>query len=226
MKKTNNFKLALAGLALLGASSAAHASIITLDFEGIGDSASINEFYNGGTDSSGNSGTDYDISFGTNALGLIDADDGGSGNFANEPSGSTAMFFLTGSATLNYTPGFDTGFSFFYSSSEAVSVFVYDGLNATGNLLTTIDLTAQSNANSCVGDPNGSYCNWTAVGETFAGTAFSIDFGGGVNSVAYDDITFGSADAGAGSTDVPEPAGILLMSLGLGLLARNRIRQR
>jgi hypothetical protein len=44
--------------------------------------------------------------------------------------------------------------------------------------------------------------------------------------MAYKDVTFGSDDAGGGPTDVSEPAGTLLMSLGLGLLARNCIRQR
>jgi hypothetical protein len=33
-----------------------------------------------------------------------------SSNIANEPSGSNAMLFVTGSLTLNYLPGFDTGF--------------------------------------------------------------------------------------------------------------------
>jgi hypothetical protein len=44
--------------------------------------------------------------------------------------------------------------------------------------------------------------------------------------IAHDDVTLGSDDAGEGSIDVPEPAVILLMSLGLGLLERNRIRQK
>jgi hypothetical protein len=79
-----------------------------------------------------------------------------SSNIANEPSGSNAMLFVTGSLTLNYLPGFDTGFSFFYSSSTVASVFVYGRLNATGKLLATIDLTAQ-NTDSYVVDPNGFY---------------------------------------------------------------------
>lgn len=53
----------------------------------------------------------------------------------------------------------------------------------------------------------------------------SIDFGGTVNQIGFDDITFGSAEAGGGPTDVPASAGILLMPLGVGLLARKRIRQ-
>ncbi|GAC13020.1 PEP-CTERM sorting domain-containing protein [Aliiglaciecola lipolytica] len=214
----------IAASALLAASSAANADVIVLDFEGVGNSAAINEFYNGGTDSQGNSGVDYDISFGSNSLGLIDGDAGGSGNFANEPSADTVLFFLTGTAILNYTPGFDTGFSFFYSSSTAAQVFVYDGLNATGNVLATLDLSAQFSDN-CVGDPNGQFCNWTAVGATFAGTALSIDFGGTVNQTAYDDVTFGSAVAGENPGEIPEPAGYALLALGLGLLAKSRKRK-
>ena len=79
-----------------------------------------------------------------------------SSNIANEPSGSNAMLFVTGILTLNYLPGFDTGFSFFYSSSTVASVVVYGRLNATGKLLATIDLTAQ-NTDSYVVDPNGFY---------------------------------------------------------------------
>jgi hypothetical protein len=98
-----------------------------------------------------------------------------SNDITNEPSGSNEMLFVTDSLTLNYLPDFDTGFPFFYSSSTVASVFVYARLNATGNLLATIDLTAQ-NSDSCVVDPNGCYYNWASVGETFARTTLSIDF--------------------------------------------------
>ena len=210
---------------ILAASGFAQANVIVLDFEGVGDQANINDFYNGGTDSMGNSGTDYGIGFGTNTLGLIDADAGGTGNFANEPSADTVMFFLTGTAVLNYSAGFDTGFSFFYSSSTVASVFVYDGLDATGNLLATLDLSAQGFDN-CSGDPNGQFCNWSPVGASFAGTAYSIDFGGTVNQIGYDDITFGSATAGGGDDDptpAPAPAGLALLGLGLALMSKKRI---
>ena len=224
LKKSHLIKSTAAAM-ILAASGVAQANVIVLDFEGIGDQANINDFYNGGTDSMGNSGTDFGIGFGTNTLGVIDSDAGGSGNIANEPSGETAMFFLTGTAVLNYSAGFDTGFSFFYSSSTVASVFVYDGLDATGNLLATLDLTAQYSDN-CSGDPSGDFCNWTAVGASFAGTAYSIDFGGTVNQIAYDDITFGSATAGGGDDDptpVPAPAGLALLGLGLALIGRKRV---
>jgi hypothetical protein len=209
MRKMKAILMALA----VSSGTAVSAAPIVLTFEGVGDVASVNNFYNGGTDSAGNSGTNYGIAFGSNALGVIDSDAGGSGNIANEPSPSTALFFLTGSATLNYAPGFTDGFSFYYSSAAAATVNVYDGLNATGNLLASLALTAQF-SNNCAGDPNGQFCNWTAVGATFTGTAKSIDFGGTVNQVAYDNITFGSATPGG--NDVPEPGSLALVGLALG----------
>lgn len=201
---------------VIGASlhaGASEAASFVLDFEGAGNTASLNDFYNGGIDSAGNSGTNYGVAFGSNSLSLIDSDAGGTGNIANEPSGNTVLVFLNGSAILNYVPGFDTGFSFFYSSYYSATVNVWDGLDATGNLLTTLNLVSQFGDN-CAGDPNGAYCNWTAVGATFSGIAKSIDFGGTANYVVYDDITFGSANAGQTST-VPEPAMFALLGLGI-----------
>ena len=42
-----------------------------LTFEGVGDQAAVNDFYNGGTDSAGNSGPNYGINFSSTSLGLI-----------------------------------------------------------------------------------------------------------------------------------------------------------
>lgn len=215
-------KTAFATAALAAVASNASAAVITLDFEGAGNQAQLLEFYNGGTDSQGNSGVDYDISFGENALSIIDADDGGSGNIGNEPSPSTVLFFLSGSAILNYEAGFDTGFSFFYTSvSFSGTVSVYDGLDGTGNLLGTIDLPALG---AGPGDPNGSFSNWAAAGLEFDGIAKSIDFGGTVNQIAYDNVTFGSATP---TPAIPEPSTYALMALGLagmGFVARRNKR--
>lgn len=71
--KMNRLCTALLTAGLVYSASAA-AVVITLDFEGIGDQASIDNFYNGGTDSLGNSGTNYGVAFGSNTLGIIDAD--------------------------------------------------------------------------------------------------------------------------------------------------------
>jgi hypothetical protein len=217
---TTKMKAAIAAASLLMFALPASAEVFTLTFEGLADHASVGDFYNGG------GGTNYGVSFSPATLALIDEDAGGSGNFANEPSPGTVLFFLeANNAILNKSSGFSTGFSFYYSSSKAASVNVYDGINATGNLLATLQLAAQNQDNNCVGDPTGSFCNWTAVGVTFAGIAKSIDFGGTANQVGFDNITFGTETPTA---PVPEAStyGMMLAGLGvLGLTARRRKNQ-
>lgn len=214
------FLKSLSAIALAAALVPASAAVVTLDFEGIGDQAQILDFYNGGTDSDGNSGTNYGVGFGSNALGIIDADAGGSGNFANEPTPDTIMFFLTGSAVLNYGAGFMDGFSFWYTTTNfGGTVTVWDGLNATGTQLGTINLNALGS--NCPGDPSGSFCNWEIGALAFAGTALSIDFGGTVNQVGFDNITFGSTDP----NPVPEPLSLALVAValaGAGVASRRR----
>lgn len=194
----------------------ASASFI-LDFEGIGSQARIEEFYNGGTDSMGNSGVNYGVSFGSNALALTESDP--QANFSGEPSEETAMFFLTGSAILNYDSGFDTGFSFYYSTvSYAGSVSVYDDLNATGNLLGTIAVEALGYGP----DEDNPFSNWEIGFLGFSGIGKSIDFGGTVNQVGYDNITFGSINPNI-EQPIPEPTTMLLFGIGLlGLAGASR----
>jgi hypothetical protein len=181
----------------------ASAAVTVLTFEGIASNTPVGNFY----------APEY--TFSASTLALVDSEAGGTGNFANEPSPNT-IFFFTGSETpiLNVTNGFDTGFSFFYTSSTAATVSVFSGLNGTGTLLGTIDLNAQYNQN-CGGDPSGDFCNFTNAGVAFAGTAYSIDFGGTAGQTGYDDITFGSAVAGGA---VPEPATWAMMLAGFGMI--------
>lgn len=198
-------KLLLAAAAVIALPATAKAAV-TLTFEGIGNNNPVANYYDGGP------GGNLGYSFSAATLALVDSDAGGSGNFANEPSPDTIMFFLdANNAVLNVAAGFDTGFSFFYTSSTAATVTVYDGLNATGNVLATINLVAQHTQN-CVGDPGGTFCHWDPIGVAFAGIAKSIDFGGTANQTGYDNITFGSKDPG-----VPEPASWAMMLTGFGL---------
>jgi hypothetical protein len=213
--------LKLAMLAATLASAQAMAAPVVLTFEGAGNLAAINDFYNGGTDSVGNSGTNYGINFSGTSLALIDSDAGGSGNFGNEPSASTILFFQTGgAATMNVAGGFGTGFSFFYSSFQAGFVNVYDGLNGTGSLLATVLLPGNTNS-ACVGDPSGNYCNFIPIGVSFAGIAHSVDFGGSANNIGFDNVTLG-AEVPGGS--VPEPGTLSL--IGLAALGFGAVRRK
>ncbi len=209
-------KVILTTLLALASSMFASATVITLDFEGVGDLNAVGNFYNGGA------GTNYGVAFDGPTLALVDSDAGGSGNFANEPTGDTIMFFTSASAsTMSVAAGFTTGFSFFYTSSSAGSVDVFDGVNGTGALLATLGFAAQHTGGGCVGDPSGDFCNWSAVGVAFAGTAKSVVFSGVAGSTGFDNITFGSETA---TGAVPEPSTYAMLGAGLVTLIAARRR--
>ncbi len=216
-----------ATLMTLGAGKMASAAVITLDFEGLQNLEAVNNFYAGGTgDIGSSSGQDYGISFSSDSLAVIDSDAGGSGNFANEPTADTILFFTANSAIMNVANGFTDGFSFFYSSSQTTSINVYDGLNKTGNILASLSLPALP-LGTVGGDPNGTFDIWDNIGVSFTGLARSVDFGGVANQVGFDNITIGSAVAGLtggeqSSQSVPESSPVLgLLAFGmLGLATR------
>ena len=197
----------------------AKANVSVLTFEGVGNNIAVDNFYNGGT------GPNYGIQFSSNALGLVDIDAGGSGNFGGEPSPDTGLYFLqAGAATMNVAGGFDTGFSFFYSAVVFPgTVFVYEGLNATGAILASIELPMTPYF--AAPDPGGEYSPFVAIGVTFAGTAMSVDFGGTANYIVFDDITLGSERPGPpqGVPDSGVTAWMILGGLaGLVGIARHR----
>jgi hypothetical protein len=228
---------ATVALGTLMAAAPAGAAVVSLNFEGItphphpNNTVFVQEYYNGGTSSVGTSGANVGASFGDNALviclntesvGCSNTSRGGTPDSAGSRLG--ALFFLAGDETfLNYAAGFTTGFSFNYVSlSFSGSVTVYDGLNGTGNLLATLDLTP--NAGSCPGF-GGRFCPFSPIGVAFAGTARSISFGGIANQIVFDDITFGSdRPGGGGGTEVPVPAALGLFGLALAGFAATRRR--
>jgi len=213
--------------------SPARADVVVLTFEGVGDGASIDNFYNGGTDSAGNSGTNYGVSFTSDSLGFISTLDGGSGNFDNSPSGDTISYFDgMGLATMDVGGGFTTGFSFYASSLAAGDVQVWSGLDGTGTVLADVPVT--ENNDNCPNPDYFPFCNWTPEGVTFAGTAESVVFADAAGSTGFDDVTLGSATPGAityssasGDPDpIPEPASMAVLAggmLGIGV-ARSRRR--
>lgn len=195
-------------LSTLGVSKA-EAAVTVLNFEGVGNFNFVANFYD-------TAPQDFDITFSPNAYGIVDSDNGGSGSFGGEPSPNTDLFFLNGStATLNAQNGFDTGLSFFYSAIDRPGfVNIYDGLNATGNLLATINLPLTPF--NAAPDPTGVYSPFVPIGVSFSGIAKSVDFTATISEIFFDDITLGSAIPGGsgsaipgGSQSVPEPGSIL-----------------
>jgi hypothetical protein len=194
-------------------------SLIVLTFEGLLNQEEILNYYNGGLGGSGSGpGPSDGITFSPTALAIIDSDAGGTGNFGGEPSPSTIMFFLSGTAVMNVPAGFTTGFSFFYSAINSTgSITVYDDVNATGNVLATLNLPLTPFNGAP--DPTGQFSPLVPIGVSFNGTAKSVDFGGTVNQIGFDNVTFGSATPESGAAvEVPtiSVTGLVLMA---GLLA-------
>ncbi|MCX6231291.1 MAG: IPTL-CTERM sorting domain-containing protein [Bacteroidetes bacterium] len=195
-------------------------STIVLNFEGLGNLAHINNYYNGG------GGPNYGVYFNNAALALIDTYSGGSGNTANDPSGFTSMFFLDGNASvMNVTDGFTTGFSFYFCSSADITLYVYDGLDGTGNLLASQTFTASGIA------PDWPWFRiWVPAGLNFNGIAKSVSFTGVANQCVFDDVTFGSSTPGQPTAAVPTLSewgliilGFVLICMGIYYIRRRSI---
>jgi hypothetical protein len=232
----SSYRWITAGLLLAaGAWQSANAGVVTLTFEGAGNLAALQNFYAGGTDSQGNAGSNLGVRFGSTALAIIDEDVPGksgvpnTGNFGNEPSPDTVLFFLQGLALLNYADGFRDGFSFFYSSTTwSGIVSVYDGIDAGGSLLGTIALGPLGEG---TGDPTGSYNRWQSAGLAFDGVARSVAFGGTADRIAFDNVTFGSATPTltpppAPAQGVAEPSTLALLGSALLVVACATVLRR
>src|SRR5262245_61861101 len=130
----------IAAVAAAVLSAPAFATPVLVDFEGVSSDAPVGSLYQ-----------NLGVTFGPDALGFQSSD----GFFSNAPSPLGAVGVVgtdaAMSATTNYS--FTGGVSFFYSSPFATTVSVYDGLNGTGNVLASVDLTANAQNGGCSDTP-------------------------------------------------------------------------
>lgn len=132
----------------------------------------------------------FDISFSNNTYSLVDYDDSGSGDFANEPSSKTIMFFDTGnSTTLNCPYGFTNRFSFSYTAVHFPGlVTIFDQENGQGAILHRQELeTATSRG---IGDTHGIFDTWKKVDIHLNALAKSVVFSGNPTQIGFDDLYF------------------------------------
>ncbi len=209
---------------------------IHLDFEGSADGALIQNFYNGGTDSLGNQGVNYGITFGPNARIRVD-------------HGRT---YLTDFDKITLTAAFE-GVSFLYSTIQYAStnshnldqqdvLAVLSGQSGPTDgqpLSATSAWTPQQPCYFFV----GGYCTFATgftfgnIGTSYNALGFSPAPWSQGSPLAIDSITFGNRseqwDLPVGysinplSEDIPEPPPLALLGLGVfSFLLSRRIKRR
>lgn len=191
--------LPIAALALFAAAPVMAAPIV-IDFETAPSYDSVGEHY-----------ASLGVTFGGGALGLHN--DEFQTFFSNAPSPLGVMFTVDTDSTMNVARGFSGQLGFSYSSVAAAfgAVSIWSGLNGTGDLLASIDLLGNAANCSDIG-----WCSFDSLSSRFEGIAYSVSFNGDP-SIAFDNIAFNA---------VPEPASLLLVSLGLAGLVASRRRNK
>jgi hypothetical protein len=157
---------------------------VLLDFEGIGHLGRVGNFYSGRSGGGPNVG----VAFGTEALGTVDEDAGGTASIANEPSPSTVLLLQGNESQLFATvfAGF-TRLSFQYIAIEPFAITLYSGPNTTGTSILTVALPAVGVCDRC-GDPNGFLGLWSNFTVLFLGVAESVGFSVGESFLLIDDM--------------------------------------
>jgi hypothetical protein len=126
-----------------------------ITFEGLGDNNPI-----------GTIAGPINVTFGGSWLSLVDFDDGGNGNFANEPSASTTAYFLDLtdiSINLDQPVQF---IEFFYSAAAVSLPVVVTAFDADNNVVDMAEgnvIGTSYDGALCAGDPNGEFCSWNTV---------------------------------------------------------------
>ena len=204
--------LSAAALALLAiAPTVASATAFSLNFEKNWDynAGEVRNYYNGGTAQDGTTGPNVGVQF-INVSGL--SNDSSFTYYSGAPSPLGTIYAFTGAGPNTHSflnvlggNGASNALSFYYSTPIAVvgAIEAWSGLNGTGTLLGSIDLTAIA----------ANYDLFTQATLRFAGVARSFDLSGTVAAGALlDNIA-----------TVPEPSTVLMLLAGAtGLVTLRR----
>lgn len=190
----------LTAIAAFSLSSAAHASSVLVNFDGVPTNDLVNGFYSGGTSSSGATGPNLGVSF----TGFQTTTGFG------ETSPPNLAFNAGGPAFANTTFGF-TGFSFTAGFFQPGTVNVFSGAGGTGTLLGSLS--------GLLGDPNA----FQLQTIRFSGIGRSVTFVGTDATLGVDDFNFTLAGGGGG---VPEPATWAMMLIGFGVVGASMRRRQ
>jgi hypothetical protein len=172
---------------------------VTINFDTVTAGSTVDQFYNGGTDSLGGSGPNYGVSFTSGDWVIL----GGYG----ETSPPQFAYNFSGNGGFDVASGFTTQFSFTAGAFTSSAVSIYDGVGGTGTLLAQI--TGITDSPFAFG----------AHSVNFAGTARSVIVTAGSAQFAWDDVTLGALG-------VPEPASWALTIGGFGLMGATMRRRR
>jgi hypothetical protein len=164
MKLKSKMQALFAGVAL-SAGMYAQAATIVIDFDAVTTGASVDQFYNGGTDSLGGSGTNLGVEF-INFVTTTGFGQTSQPNLAYNGAESATANIQAGFSSLSFTDGV-------FGPS---SIQVYSGLNGTGSLLGSSALS-------------GSALAFAPGSVAFSGIAHSFVVVAAAGTAGLDDVT-------------------------------------